>query len=176
VPPVLIAMIGTSCASAPLPRETTAANTRGEDPWLSGERCPDDVVDESGLRVDDLFVGTGREAHLGETVRVHYVAKLPDGTAVRDSRDSGPPAEIILGSTKTICGFERGLLGMRGGGERRILVPSRLAFGDAGKPPPIPPGTDLVFVVDLYWPADTTGTEHGAPPVNPIRGGGGRRR
>jgi peptidylprolyl isomerase len=106
---------------------------------------------------------------------VHYVARLPDGSIVHDSHDEGRAAEIVIGSTKTICGFERGLIGMRPGEQRRILVPWSLAFGESGRPPEIPPHADLVFVVDLFLPADVV-NQHGMPPANPARGGGGRRR
>ncbi len=108
-------------------------------------------------------------------MRVHYVAKTVDGVTVHDSHYDGPPFEIVIGSTKTICGLHKAVVGMRAGEQRRVLIPWRLAFGEEGRSPDVPPKTDLVFVIDLYLPADAP-SEHGAPPANPIRGGGGGMR
>jgi hypothetical protein len=154
-------------------RQTTARNARSDDPWLLGERCTPDTPADPAPRVEVLAVGTGEPVAQGKTVRVHYVATLPNGTTVHDSHDDGDlPSEIILGSTKTICGFERAVLGMRPGEQRRVTVPWALAFGEGGRPPEIPPRTDLVLVIDLYLPAEVA-VEHGSPPANPM---GGRRR
>jgi len=165
----LAALFALSCAGAPFPRETRATNGRTDDPWLEGTQCPAETPDDVGLRVEDVDPGSGKPVGRGETVRVHYVARLPDGTAVHNTRDGGPPIEIIIGSTRTICGFERALLGMRPGGERRVLVPWRLAFGEGGRPPDIQPQTDLTFVIDLFLPADVV-SDHGGPPPNPMVG------
>jgi FKBP-type peptidyl-prolyl cis-trans isomerase len=107
------------------------------------------------------------------TVRVHYVASLPGGAVVHDSHDGGLPSEIVLGSTRTFCGFERALAGMRPGEQRRAVIPWSLAFGEKGRPPEVPPRTDLVVVLDLYLPADVA-PHGGAPPASPAMGG--RRR
>jgi peptidylprolyl isomerase len=165
--------LGASCAGAPFPRETHASNARSDDPWLAGARCTGDTQDSSDLRIEDLEAGSGRPPERGDTVRVHYVASLPSGTTLHDTRDEGVPSEIILGSTKTICGFEKALVGMSPGGQRRVFVPWRLAFGESGRVPDIPPRTDLVFVIDLYLPADVT-FQPGAPPVNPAQRARGR--
>lgn len=130
-----------------------------------------DAPADVGLRIEELDLGSGKPVGRGETVRVHYVARLPDDTSVHNTRDGGPPIEIIIGSTKMICGFERALLGMRAGGERRVLVPWRVAFGEAGKPPEIQPRTDVTFVVDLFLPADVVTDQRGpSSPVNPMMG------
>jgi FKBP-type peptidyl-prolyl cis-trans isomerase len=160
-----------ACASAPPARPTTASNARNDDPWLHGPTCAD--VDPSqnaaGLRTEDLEMGIGAPVAEGQTVRVHYVASLPSGQVLHDSHDEGLPVEIIIGSTKTLCGFGRALAGMRAGGQRRAVIDSALAFGDGGRPPDVPPKTDLVFVIDLYLPADTM-TSGGGPPPNPAAG------
>jgi FKBP-type peptidyl-prolyl cis-trans isomerase len=84
------------------------------------------------------------------------------------------PSEIIIGSTKLMCGFERAIIGMRAGEQRRVLVPWTLAFGEEGRPPEIPPRADIAFVIDLYLPAEVI-IQNGSRPINPA-GGGGRRR
>jgi hypothetical protein len=173
---VAAAALAVSCGGGQLPRETRASNARNDDPWLAGDGCgPDDH--EPPLPFEVVAAGVGAPVFDGMTVRVHYVAKTVDGTVLHDSRNDGPPVEVVVGSTKTICGLHKALVGMRAGEERRVLVPWRLAFGAEGRSPDIPPKTDLVFVIDLYLPADAP-TGGGSAPVNPIRGGGGggRRR
>jgi FKBP-type peptidyl-prolyl cis-trans isomerase len=170
---LLAASCTLSCGAGPTGRLTTASNTRGDDPWLAGEGCTPDAPDAAPMHIEVLAAGSGQPVASGVNVRVHYIASLPNGAVLHDSHDSGLPSDIILGSTKTICGFERALLGMRPGEQRRVLVPWSLAFGESGRPPEVPPRTDLVFVIDLYLPAETV-IEQGSHPVNPA--GGGRRR
>lgn len=172
---VLILVTALTCAcgsSATTFRPTTADNARSDDEWLLGERCTGLTPAEPSPRFEILAEGSGPRIEPGMTVRVHYVASLPSGKVIHDSHDFSNPSELILGSTKTICGFERALVGMHAGEQRRILVPSALAFGEAGRPPEIPPNTDLTFVVDMFLPADFAAEEH-SPAPNPV--GGGRR-
>jgi len=167
-----------SCGGAPFPRETFASNARTDDTWLEGQRCGPLSSNVAGLRIEEIAAGPGKVVGDGDTVRVHYVARLADGTTVHDTEPDTPPIEIIIGSTKVICGFEKALLGMHAGAQRRVFVPSRLAFGDAGKPPTVPPGSDLSFVIDLYVPAEPTNEQRSAPvkPAGGGRGGGGAGR
>jgi hypothetical protein len=151
-------------------RPTTASVARSDDPWLVGDRCSPSTPTEPLLHSEILAEGTGAVVTTGATVRVHYTASLADGTALHDTENM--PSELVLGSTKTICGFERAVVGMRAGEQRRVVVPWQLAFGEAGRPPEIPPRSDLTFVIDLYLPADVV-RSFGAPPVNPM---GGRRQ
>ena len=153
---ILIASLAISCGPPPVfARPTTANNARSDDPWLLGAQCTADTPADANLRIQVLAEGTGAPVTPGMTVRAHYVASMSDGHVVHDE---DLPSEIILGSTKTICGFERALAGMRPGEQRRIEVPWQLAFGDAGRPPEIPPRTDLVI-------------NAGGPPPNPIQNG-----
>jgi hypothetical protein len=176
-PRILVAAVAAwsiACSSGPLPRETRAANARSDDPWLAGVPCAADDH-EPPLPFEVIAAGVGSPVFEGMTVRVHYVAKTVDGAMVHDSHYDGPPVEIVIGSTKTICGLHKAVTGMRAGEQRRVLIPWRLAFGEEGRMPDVPPKTDLVFLIDLYLPADAP-SEHGAPPANPIRGGGGGMR
>ena len=166
-----------SCATAPLPRETTASVGRTDDPWLVGDPCPPGGSDITGFRIEELAASNGRPVHEGETVRVHYTASLASGQVLHDTHDGGPPIELVVGNGKTICGFNRAIDGMRAGAQRRVSVPWQLAFGEGGRTPDVPPRTDLVFVVDLYLPADAPELR-GSPPPRPAGGGagGGMRR
>lgn len=104
----------------------------------------------SGLVVRDLVVPEGGpEARLGDAVGVHYELFLADGTAVESSLTTGTPLRFELGSGVVPRGLEEGIVGMRLFGRRRLTVPSALAFGDAGRPPEIPPGATVRFDVEL---------------------------
>ena len=173
---IVAGTLGLSCGAATFPRETTASDARIDDPWLEGgERCGAGSQDDTGLGIEMLEAGVGKEVGDGQEVRVHYVAKLPDGTIIHDTRRGGAPIEIVIGSTHIICGFERALLGMHAGEQRRVAMPWRLAFGEGGRSPDVPPRTDLTFVIDLFLPI-VPALENGSRPANPARGGGGRGR
>jgi FKBP-type peptidyl-prolyl cis-trans isomerase len=161
---------------AELPRPTTADNVRTDDHWIEGERCAEDDHNGTGVRFEIVETGTGREVGIGETVRVHYVARSSAGETLHDTHTAGLPVELIIGSTHTICGFEKGLYGMRAGEQRRIYVPWNLGFGEQGRTPDVLPRTDLVFVVDMYLPADSVIEHRSAPPRPAAPSGGGRRR
>lgn len=167
-----LASFALACAGAPFPRQTRADNARTDDPWLAGDTCPPHL-DDTGVQVEEIEAGSGAAVGMGETVRVHYTATARDGAKLHDTHDGGPPIEIVIGSTKTICGFEKGIVGMRPGGQRRVIVPWRLAFGESGRSPDVEPKTDLIFVVDLFLPADPAAHNGTGPPRPPMPG---RRR
>jgi len=97
----------------------------------------------SGLYVQDLATGTGAIAVSGRSVIVRYVVWLPDGKQV----DAGE-ITVELGSNKTIRAWEEGLLGMRVGGKRRLVVPPALGYGSRGAGDAIPPNAVLVFEME----------------------------
>ncbi|PYQ38595.1 MAG: peptidylprolyl isomerase [Acidobacteria bacterium] len=100
----------------------------------------------TSLQIEDLTVGTGATAAVGDTVSVGYIGTFLDGRVF----DPGPgPITFQIGAGRVIPGFEQGIIGMRVGGKRRITVPSALAYGSAGFPPTIPPNTPLRFEVTL---------------------------
>ena len=100
----------------------------------------------TSLQIEDLTVGTGATAAVGDTVSVGYIGTFLDGRVL----DPGPgPITFQIGAGRVIPGFEQGIIGMRVGGNRRITVPSALAYGSAGFPPTIPPNTPLRFEVTL---------------------------
>ncbi|MFF9375527.1 FKBP-type peptidyl-prolyl cis-trans isomerase [Streptomyces griseoluteus] len=109
------------------------------------------------LTVRDLVVGDGAEVKSGMVVRVHYVGvTFASGKEFDASWDRGEPFKFALGGGRVIKGWDRGIKGMRVGGRREIIVPPRLGYGGQSPTPLIPPGSTLVFVVDLldvYSPA-----------------------
>lgn len=98
----------------------------------------------SGLYVQDLETGTGGVAARERTVVVRYTGWLPNGKQF----DSGE-ITVTLGTNKTIRAWEEGLLGMRVGGRRRLVVPPSLGYGSRGAGDEIPPNSVLVFVMEL---------------------------
>jgi len=100
----------------------------------------------TSLQIEDLTVGTGATAAVGDTVSVNYSGSFLDGRVF----DPGPgPITVTLGAGQVIPGFEQGIVGMRVGGKRRVTIPSALAYGSAGRPPTIPPNTPLRFDITL---------------------------
>jgi peptidylprolyl isomerase len=102
-----------------------------------------------GLKFDDVTLGKGAEAHPGDTVRVHYTGSLLDGTTFDSSRPRGTPFEFKVGAGQVIRGFERGVVGMRVGGVRKVTIPAEMGYGRKGAPPVIPPNATLIFEIEL---------------------------
>lgn len=92
-------------------------------------------------------MGRGRAVRNGDTVKVVYVGTLSNGTVFDQS--SAEPIRLGIGKKMLIEGWERGMLGMRVGGRRRLIIPPDLGYGDRGSPPKIPPHTTLTFEIDL---------------------------
>lgn len=103
------------------------------------------------LEVTDLVEGSGdRVVEAGDQVSVHYVGVHgADGSTFDASWDRGQPIDVMVGRGQVIAGWDEGLLGMRLGGRRRLVIPGELAYGADGSPPEIGPNETLVFDVDL---------------------------
>ena len=102
------------------------------------------------LVVKDLIVGTGPEAKAGQTVTVNYVGVLFKGGKEFDaSWKRKEPFTFALGNGSVIKGWDQGVVGMKVGGRRELVIPSNLAYGPKGSGSSIPPNAPLVFVIDL---------------------------
>jgi FKBP-type peptidyl-prolyl cis-trans isomerase FkpA len=104
--------------------------------------------DSGTVTIEELVVGTGATAVVGNSITVHYTGMFTNGT-VFDSSVGKAPIQFQLGSNQVISGFSQGIVGMKVGGKRRITIPPSLAYGSAGRPPTIPGNATLVFEVDL---------------------------
>jgi peptidylprolyl isomerase len=104
----------------------------------------------STLETKDLIKGTGTEAKTGSAVTVNYVGVLYKTGKVFDaSWKRNQPFSFTLGKGQVIPGWEKGVVGMKVGGRRELIIPAAEAYGAKGSPPTIPPNEPLVFVVDL---------------------------
>ena len=104
----------------------------------------------------DTKIGTGAEAAPGQQVSVHYTGWLPDpkapdgkGKMFDSSRTRGQPFGFPLGAGHVIAGWDRGVAGMRVGGQRRLTIPPELGYGARGAGGVIPPNATLLFEVEL---------------------------
>lgn len=101
----------------------------------------------TGLYIQDVEIGDGPIARRTSRVWISYVGWLPDGT-VFDGNVGGDPYHLRLGGNEVIRGWNEGIVGMRRGGERRLVVRPGLGYGSRGKGD-VPPGATLIFYLKL---------------------------
>ena len=133
----------------PLVPSTTSTNTNTQQ--------------NSGLIVQDELVGTGASAQAGDTVMIDYTGKLQDGT-VFDTSIGKTPFSFIVGAGNVIPGMDQGIVGMKEGGKRLLIIPASLGYGSKANGP-IPANSTLVFEVTLLkvTPASATPGAAAAP-------------
>jgi peptidylprolyl isomerase len=103
----------------------------------------------ASLQVKDLVKGTGRAARAGDVLTMQYVGiSYSNGREFDASWERGSPFQFQLGTGKVIKGWDKGLVGIKPGGRRELVIPATLAYGAQGRPPTIAPNEALVFVVD----------------------------
>ena len=142
-------------ATTPTTPTTASATSTSSTPLPAALKTKPKVVPPSGpapskLVVKDLIKGTGPAAAATSTVTVNYVGVLYKGGKEFDSSwKRSQTFPFRLGQGSVIPGWDKGLVGMKVGGRRELIIPSDLAYGKTGSPPTIPANAALVFVVDL---------------------------
>ena len=108
------------------------------------------LKDITELSAQILKPGTGeRQVKAGDKITVHYTGMLLDGTKFDSSVDRGKPFSLTIGVGQVIPGWDKGIVGMKVGEQRRLFIPSELAYGERGAGNLIKPNDDLVFDVQL---------------------------
>lgn len=101
------------------------------------------------LMIKDLVVGAGPEIKEGDSAEVNYVGTFLDGKKFDSSYDRNQTFTFKVGAGNVIRGWDQGVVGMKVGGKRQLVIPSDLAYGAAGAPGAIPPNTPLAFEIEL---------------------------
>jgi len=108
------------------------------------------VRTKSGLKYQDIKIGRGAGPKSGQMVVVHYTGWLTNGTKFDSSKDRGRPFEFPIGQGHVIKGWDEGVMTMKVGGKRKLIIPPHLGYGAEGTPDgTIPGNATLVFEVEL---------------------------
>jgi peptidylprolyl isomerase len=159
---IAVALVSTGCAMHRAERLPTNI------PPLSGE--PHVAFVEREI---DITRGIGALAEPRKCFYVHYTGWLTNGKQFDSSHDTTAqgvprtPLAFPQGARRVITGWDAGFEGMRVGGKRRLFIPYQLAYGEAGRPPLIPPKAELIFDVELMAVADTLPRSEAAPRGQP---------
>jgi hypothetical protein len=143
-----LALVALASLSVLLPACSKSVAEPGEGQFKPAAAPPPDPGPATLQIIDDV-VGKGKAAATGDKVRVHYTGTLMDGKKFDSSRDHGVPFDFTLGEGGVIKGWDQGVVGMKVGGKRRLVIPQALGYGEAGSPPSIPPKAGLKFDIEL---------------------------
>jgi FKBP-type peptidyl-prolyl cis-trans isomerase len=138
--------------AAELTQTPLAPTTLSENNTLIASKTMSDdktVTTPSGLKYVELKEGTGATPKPGQTVEVHYVGTLENGTQFDSSRDRGQPFSFKIGVGQVIKGWDEGVSTIKVGGRRKLIIPSELGYGARGAGGVIPPNATLIFDVEL---------------------------
>jgi peptidylprolyl isomerase len=112
------------------------------------------VITASGLKYVDVVVGKGASPTAGKLVQVHYTGTLENGKKFDSSVDRNEPFTFTIGVGQVIKGWDEGVMTMKVGGKRKLIIPSNLGYGARGAGGVIPPNATLLFDVELLDAVD----------------------
>ena len=148
----LLAICATAAAQAAAQGASASATVQVDVPPVPVIAAPA----QEPLIKTDTVIGTGAAATVGSTVYMHYTGWLYKPMAVKQhgrqfdsSFDRGQPLDFVLGTGRVIKGWDQGIVGMKVGGKRTLVIPSHLAYGSRAVGEIIKPGSDLIFDVEL---------------------------
>lgn len=124
----------------------TAVNKNTNQTITTKKDVPMDVAE---LKIEDTVEGTGSAVKSGDTVVINYTGTLLDGTKFDSSYDRNQPFETQIGVGQVIEGWDKGVVGMKVGGKRKLTIPSSMGYGSRGAGSVIPPNAGLIFEVEL---------------------------
>ncbi len=101
------------------------------------------------FKIEDIKVGNGTAVKSGDTVSINYIGTLTDGTKFDSTYDRKVPFETKIGVGQVIKGWDKGVVGMKVGGKRKLTIPPSLGYGAQGGGSKIPPNATLIFEVEL---------------------------
>ncbi len=127
----------------------TEQKTDGANSTPATAAVGDTVTTASGLKYIEIKTGDGATPQDGQRVSVHYTVWLTSGRKIDSSRDRGQPWQFSLHRPGVIKGMDEAVSTMRIGGQRKLIVPPELAYGDRGQGGQVPPGATLIFEVEL---------------------------
>lgn len=116
---------------------------------VSGANAQPTGANMAELKIEDLTVGTGPEVKAGDMIRMHYRGTLQDGKEFDSSYRRGEPFVAQIGVGQVIKGWDEGVIGMRAGGKRLLVVPPEKGYGLSGAGNVIPPNATLTFELEL---------------------------
>jgi len=143
---LLAAMMILACSQ----KETTSPDIKKEgDVQMEKGAAGQMITTPSGLQYEDIVPGSGASPSAGKKVIVHYTGWLTDGKKFDSSVDRNQPFSFQIGAGEVIKGWDEGVMSMKIGGKRKLIIPASLGYGAAGAGGVIPANATLVFEVIL---------------------------
>ena len=141
---LLLLLVAIAIPACTQKESKTASEKKGEPAAAANT-----VKTPSGLAYVDLVPGSGASPVSGKQVKVHYTGWLENGTKFDSSVDRSEPFVFPIGAGQVIPGWDEGVMTMKVGGKRKLIVPPQLGYGAAGAGGVIPPNATLIFEVEL---------------------------
>lgn len=146
---LVIAQFTTNSTAIASPIQPTQISMTPNNSEIASKPSPETITTASGLKYQEITIGTGATPKQGNKVTVHYIGTLENGTKFDSSRDRSRPFDFELGVGQVIKGWDEGLATMKVGGRRILTIPPELGYGARGAGGVIPPNATLIFDVEL---------------------------